>query len=105
MVPTLHSSPTCGLVTPPSIGFFPICMYAIAKSKEASIADVWNKDNGYWSSNFRRNFKEEEILKWASLSHLIPFVVLTQASDSWVLKLDNSGVFTTNSLCSLLLAV
>lgn len=53
----------------------------------------WSMD---W--NIRRNSKDEEISKWASLSHLIPSIFLTQATESWFWKLNNSEIFASKSL-------
>lgn len=63
--------------------------------------EVWNTDHCFWSLNFRRNLKDDEILEWAEFTHLLPNMNLTDRRGKWIWKLDSNG-FNTISLYTFL---
>lgn len=75
MVLLLHFGPTHGMVTAPYVRLSLNCM--LLPISRTYPSPVWNNDTGFWLLNFRRTFKDDEIVDWAELTNHIPNVALT----------------------------
>lgn len=77
-------------------------LYLLTDSKNASIEEVWNASNCSWSLNFRRHLKDDEIVEWAAIAHILPNLNLTDRKDNWTWKLDHASFSTKSSYSSLI---
>lgn len=57
--------------------------YRLSNHTNITVADIWNFENRIWDLGLRRHPKDDEIVEWTSLSHLLHSTSLTDVNDSW----------------------